>query len=600
MKLPPEIIEKIFTESNMTKSDLLQLQLTCKHWSPIAEKALYTSINLGDEDFNYINLFTPEVDLKRAKLLIRTLERPNSHNRFWVQTIHLGQMLGSHFNNISQDPHFNIALLAHLCPNIRTVSTKSVTIGFYQFLTQLHCDGYLQHLQNICWPELTESFDYSLWISYYITLKESKGSVKDILILDPSNNGVPHTKAIAKKHSITPDTLQNFAKLESLHVLEFTRMKLHQLENYIQQCVSQLRRIEINMKDATGMRDEGSVIMSVAQPQQQVIQLEIMFNEPISHKDMLLNGPLDDASDSIDLAMIYQFLEYLFTITHVDFDEIHLNVNSIPQIIHFVARSIQVKTVRFSALDPMGQDQGLISLQHQLKDPKTSRRKSEQIETHSCQFEVALISHAPQMLFCHILNVFKAGEVERLILGPQYIQDSSLPLQITQHMIDAILGSYLMLKSLIFTLVEFPEDAPAISTPERTRHFETLALQNCVVSSNYLAELSRRIEHVDELRYLDSNVDQYYLNNENAKINVHMPHTTFTTINLMFPAIKPYLVQITTSDVCLKLKTSREQGLELLSSEEYSQLEKANDAYQVDVVCNAVSAITTNYGSFNV
>ncbi|GAN04614.1 hypothetical protein MAM1_0068d04075 [Mucor ambiguus] len=612
MKLPPEILGKIFTESNISKNDLLQLQITCKHWSPIAEKALYTSINLEGADSDNISCFAA---LKRAKLLIRSLVLPNNHSRIWIQTINFGQIFDSPQSEYtSQDPHFNIALLAHLCPNIRNVFANAVTKDFYKLLTQLHCDGYLQHLQNICWPELTDSLDHNLWISYHTMLKEFKYSIKEILLLDPSSNGLPNSIALAKKHLITTDTLRNFAKLESIHVLEFARMKLHQLEKYIRQYASQLRHVKIDMKDETGIRHEGSVNMITAQPQQQVIQLEIMFNEPITKDDMLymmqhfpslqelcfaVNGPLDDLSDSIDIATIYQFLEYLFTIPYVDFDEIHLSIDNIPQLIHFVTRSIQVKTVRFSALDPKGEDQGLISLQCRTKNPKAIN-KSEQTKTDSCQFEITLISHEPQMLLSHVLNVIKTGDVEKLIIGPQYIQESTLSLQITQDMIDVILNNYQVLKSLIFTLVEFPENTPAVSAPGQKKHLETLALQECVINSSYLVELSRRIEHVDELRYLDSNVDQYYLDSENAKISVHMPHTTFSSVRFMFPAIRPYLIQITTPNACIRIKTSRKQGMIPISSEEYTQIEIENDTYQVDMICNAVNTITTNYGSFKV
>ncbi|KAK4512161.1 uncharacterized protein ATC70_013404 [Mucor velutinosus] len=446
-------------------------------------------------------------------------------------------------------------------------------------------------------------------------LQEFKNCIKEILILDPSNNGLPNSIVLAKKHLITPDVLQIFKKLESLYVLEFARMKLHQLERYIRKCISHLRHIEIEMKDESGSQDEGFLILSVAQPQQQVIRLEIMFREPITQSDMLcmmhnypslqelcfaVNGPLDDLSDSVDVAITYQFLEYLFKTPYVDFDEIHISIDSIPQLIHFVARSIQVKTVRFSALDPKGKDQALISLHHNLKNPKTTNNKSEQIKTHFCQFEVILISHEPHMLFSHVLNVFKAGDIEKLIIGPQYIQDGSLPLQITRGMINAILDDYQMLNGLVFTLVEFPEDAPAVPATGRKKCLETLALQECVINPSYLAEFSLQLEHVDELKYLDSKVDQYYLNSENAKISIHMPHTTFTNIDFAFPAIGSYLIKVTTADACFRIKTSRKQGLAPLSSEEYHQLEIANDTYQVDMVCHAVNTITTNHGSFNV
>lgn len=616
MKLPPEILDKIFTQDYITFGDLLQLQLTCKHWSLIAEKALYTSIHLGDPYLGDVDQDTPDMILKTAKLLIRTLVLPNNQSRFWIQTIYFGQMFNFRQSDyISQDPHISIALFAHLCPNIHKVSAKPVTIDFYQFLTQLHCDGYLQYLKYISQPELTVPFDHVLWVSYNNMLREFKHCIKDILILDPGNNSLPSSIALAKNHFVTPDALQNFTNLESLHLVEFARRKLHQLEKYIQKCVSHLRCIEIEMKDERGVQDEGYVIVSVAQPQQQVTQLDIRFNEPITQNDMLcmiheypslqnlcfsVNGPLDDLSDSVDVVIVYPFLEYLFNIPHVDFDEIHLNIDSITQLIHFVARSIQVKTVRFSALDPKGRDQALISLRHRLRDSKPINNKSEQIKTHSCQFEVTLISHEPQILFSHVLNEFKIGDVAKLIIGPQYIQDGSLPLQINQDMINIIFDNYQMLEMLVFTLVEFPKNASAISPPEQKKHLKTLDLQECVINSNYLVEMSRQLEYVNKFSYIDSNVDNYYINRENAKISVHMPYTAFNNITFKFPAIDSYLVKITTPSACIRIRTSREQGLMPLSSDEYIQLENSNNTYQVDMICNAVNTINTRHGSFDV
>lgn len=615
MALPTEIINKIFTEDDIKIKELLQLQLTCRHWSPIAQKILYTFIDFEDED-DRDEEYTREEALQKAKLLIRTLVLPNNQSRFWIKAIHFGRMLDFQFESIAQDPHSNISLLAHLCPNIRQISADPTTFDFYQLLTQLHCEGYLQHLNDINRPEFTDSFDGALWISYDNMLREFKHCIKEIQILNTHNLGFPDF--MAKAHPITLDSLHDFEALESLHVVEFARMKLHQLQEYICKCVSRVRSIEIHMEDGSSIETLGYVKMSVAQPHQQVMQLDLGLHGPITHDDMLCmmlhypslfslqfairNGSLGDASVPADIAIIYQFVEYLFTIPLVNFNDIHLNTGDISQLTSFVAKSIQVKKLRFSVLEPTDEDQALISLAHILKYPKaTADSKNELIKTSSCIFEVKLLSWRPQqMLLSHALNVFKARDVEKLILGPSYQEDTTLPIQITHDMIDAILDNYGMLKNLTFTLVEFPEDTPATLVPGRRKYLDTLALQNCVITSGYLAELSRRLEHVNKFKYLDIGIDEYYLNSENAKISVHMPHTTFNTIRLEFPAIGPYLIKITTVNACVRIKTSHEQGLVALSAQEYTQLENAKEAYQVDVVCHAVNTISTIYGLFNV
>ncbi|CAO0803160.1 unnamed protein product [Mucor circinelloides] len=619
MKLPKELLEKVFISGAVTKKDLLQLLLTCKSWSAIAEKVLYKAIDLGDEELYSVDPSVPLAAANRAKLLIRTLTLPNNYSRFWIQTINLGWMLSFYdFDYSSQDPHISIALLAHLCPNICNITTESMTPDFYKFLTQSHRDGYLQHLQYICCPGYDLLlYNKHLWDSYNAMLQEFKNCIRNVLVIDPSDNGFPTTISHPMERLITtPDDLRMFPNIESLRVLEYSRMKLHQLDKYIQQSLSQLKLIEIQMNDKFGIQDQGSVVISVVQPQHRINQLDIMFNEPISQDDIVcmmqnyssledlcfaVNGPMYDSPNLIDKTTIYQFLEYLFKIPVVDFGEIHLDIDGISELVQFIARSIQVKTVRLSALDPFNGDQALISLQHKLMCRKAASDRNEQIKTTACKFEVVLILDETSMLFSRILSAFKSEGVEKLILGPQYIQDNSLPLQITQDLIDIILDNYQLLNSLIFTLVEFPEnDSSAPTAPGEKKHLDLLSFQECVITPTYLSELSRRFEYVNELRYLDSEVNQYYLNSENAKISIHMPYTTFNIIDFKFPAIRPYLIKITTATTSIGIKTSREQGLARLSMEDFIQFENANDTYQVDMICNAVSTVSTIYGSFEV
>ncbi|CEP14037.1 hypothetical protein [Parasitella parasitica] len=603
--LPCEIIELVVADKHITKRDLLHLQLTCKKWNLIARKYLYKSIDLSDKNLYPTSYHDPRAAVERAARLEQTLSIEKNPYGPLVKALNFGSAIS------------DITRIAYTCPNISSITVEPVTAGFYKALTNLHQEGYLQHLSSVTLPIVKKNVVPELLENYNDAMIEFRRIIKSIVVVSLS---IP----ARKHHFLTPDGLQEFTNLESWSFVEIAGLFIYELDRFIPRNSPRLNDVVIEIMNwPFEIQDPTSSVRYAADPSDftqhhQVKNLELIMPSAVTLEEMVYikhSFPMLEAFrrsntapnniprisiGTTDMQTVYQFFDYLFKIPKVDIQEVILALTNAIGILYHIARSIQVKTLVLAVSHSTHQESAVIVLDYDLKSLKrdtAATSNSIQIDEDRCMLDLSLVSSNVESTFRRTLEIFKDAVVT-VVIGPDKDTDEMVPLNqgVSQESIDYVIENYPLLQILCFKFIDFPTEVYYSYANQRKLELHTLFIGYCRVNTKYYNLLTCQIDQVERFYYKESAVS-----NSNANIMINMPFTRFNTIHLKYLHLDSYIIKIWINSRHFLFKTSALDRLVLLSNQvddHDDELMLSGGERRITICCRTVKKICTEYGAY--
>lgn len=165
-KIVLHIIQYLSQDSRYRKQ-LQHLQLINRNWGKAARRTFYEVVSLHWSE-------------KQVAALLQTLEF--SKNKLLSQAVRKISL------DLKASPEErNLCALIEICPNVTEATTPSfgckLNYYFYSLLSELHKEGYLQHLENVTAPDPTfTTNDQSLITKYEDTMLSSAATATELHI----------------------------------------------------------------------------------------------------------------------------------------------------------------------------------------------------------------------------------------------------------------------------------------------------------------------------------------------------------------------------------------------------------------------------------
>ncbi|KAL9555528.1 hypothetical protein MBANPS3_002313 [Mucor bainieri] len=561
--LPREILEQVFTHPNISRQDLLQLQLTCKQWSAVAQQTLYKEISLDkrtyDEDkANYRSRITAMLGQ-----LTRTLLLSDSQIRNSVKTIYVDAFFKL------EDPMVKFATLAHLCPNVTSLLGEHIPAEFYTALPKLYLNETLQRLEYISPPTGRYNSDITMISSYHKAIAIFRETLKEITVID----GVCRTVATAD--SIEPDYLQHFPRMEHLHLEEFSRFCLPQARDYISNHCLAMKSISIRMRnpgESTPLlaENDDQPIM-IPQTQVQTLSLDLISihltpNEMafIMHTFPSLrefNLQFDPTSGNEGIASIQQdteavglFFSYLSLIPRVDYQQTWFDSSNGLDLLSRLTKSIEIHDLSINGLDTLENATDIaavsIHLHRRIQRKEAYSACRDTINKTNCYFLCnQLYENDTAASFRKLLGFFNNyTQLKSLSLG-----DLSVGQKITEVSMDYIIDRFISLEELVYISIEFPQEAYNLNTVT-AKHLRYLCLMFCEISEDCFTKLSYQLQHVDQFEFITAN------NGTSAQdiLRIYLPYTAINTLELTIYGWASYSIKAWSDSRCTKLSVAGE------------------------------------------
>ncbi|KAL9554003.1 hypothetical protein MBANPS3_003015 [Mucor bainieri] len=618
-KLPREVLEQIFTHRDIAKKDLLQLQLTCKQWSPIAKRHLYRDIDLTDKNLYQLENSSLAIE-KRLALLTRTLLLLNRKNGEFIETVDFDSLL---LDTPSNDPLFNVAVLAQLCPHITNLTGKSLSSEFFETLVGLHRQGNLQYLKAISDTDFSDEGDKNnLFTKYHTATLEFKNTLTSITVVD----GI--CKTTSTECLITPASLQLFSCAEHLHLKELSRAHLYQIRNYISACGPSLTALTITMPGATistppAMEDD---LLVVVYPNWHLQDLALNLEVPLTSEEMILVMRWfpslksltlclsllseDDLIYQYDMDVVVQFLEYLSLIPGVDYT-MCVNVNQGLAYLPHLVNSIEIKSLSLISSDVMYDSE--LDFDLVKKPTEALSNDNTLVNSKAFDFTTIIVSNQAQAVFVSVLEEFKGRVIENVTIGvhPKNNDDGADNIDadnngtgvnatddednedneddeddededdegfqhttLTHQSIGCLMD--IDMQHLTFSGVKFPSHAPRL----RTR-------RKCNISESYFTWLSCQLERINclEILYAAS-----VFSNVDRTIRIILPYTTLDTISFTVHGVLSYTIKVWVNYNCATLKATRAEDIGAITLEEIEVEDLSGDP-EIIVYCAALTSV---------
>ncbi|KAL9552810.1 hypothetical protein MBANPS3_003583 [Mucor bainieri] len=547
--LPNEILELIFSSPATTKRDLLQLQLTCKQWSPAAQKYLYQEIKISGRYHEYgTRLFGS---------LVRSSLRANTQLGKYIKSFDFGCLFPDRaYNGSEEDLSSGIAALAQLCPNLTILEKEwDNSVKFLETLTRLHRQGYLQRLEFITPPAGMKTRNNAP--TYDATILEFKDTIKSITIIDDS-------------HRTQPTFLQLFTSAEHVCLLHFSRVHIYRIKDYISNCGPHIKSVYVKMYRQpviVSLQDEYNDPSDV-HPQRNVQDLTLDIRQRITTNELAFvmrlfpslkkisfgsQSILDDFRfDRADMQVIVQFFGYLSQMTEFScgfkWYDISIGLDLLPHL----AISLGIKKISIaSSMNSRAEICIHLMLpMHVYKhsiDEFSARSKT---KGAGATIEIPL-SEAQEAFFPRAVEGLKSKSIESVAIGR-----SKHTLKVEQHLIDYMVDHYKGLQELTFNTVEFLWNAP-LSAVHTVKHLRSLHLDSCNITEKDFTRLSWQFQQIDHFKL---STDQWSrIPNVDKKIKIHLPFTTLKTVSITMHCAMPYTIKIwTTGNSCIMLKATCE------------------------------------------
>ncbi|KAF1798250.1 hypothetical protein V8B55DRAFT_1552698 [Mucor lusitanicus] len=582
--LPREVLEQIFTHPDISKRDLLQLQLTCKQWSNVAQKHLYKEISLIDSNLYTTHQSNPPAIRKRLALWMRTLLLLNQSVGKFVKTISVDES----FNKAaSEDSLLNIGIFAHLCPNIVEIKGLVYSSELLKTLTSLHRQGKLQHLEDFPTPNRgTEDADI-LDTNYYTSAMEFKDTLKNMYIRE----GI--RKARSPQCLITPASLQLFPSLKCLILAESSRVNLYQLRDYLSGCPSTLETLIIRMSGSTLPPSTVNGDQSAVHPRKNIRHLQLDLDSFLVSDEMAFTMRMfasldkfdfippyreDVVSHQYDMQVVAQFLKYLSLVPLVEYSIGFGTAQSVASISRLVI-PMDIKSLSLHASVPEPNTVlRLLSKSSFMKAPLNSIAK-----TNRFDIDIRVDANEAQALLDSVLENLKGRTMDSLSID-SFVDSFDIPQKLTQQSIDSLLNINVQ---LVFNLAEFPPHVP-LSQTRKLKHLAYLRLANCKITESYFTWLSCQFEQIDNFEF-----SNYYRLERNTDIKIRIPllYTTLDKLSLTITGhVMSFIIRVWVNCRCITLKANVSR-LESYTLEEYEETGSLVDGYEVIVYCAGLKEI---------
>ncbi|KAL9542065.1 hypothetical protein MBANPS3_008797 [Mucor bainieri] len=258
--LPNEVLWLIFTGVE-NRSDLVQLQLVCKHWSYLAYQRLYHTASIDQTP-----LLRPYTE---------TLEHSTTpyQPHLLVMAIDLGDYFPTQCYSRSERYKTFVHAVARLCPHITRIKAglKAPSKSFYRDVRSLHQEGYFQHMEQL--PDYSYAEAYESESEYYRLVVAMKASLTHVSIAKHPFS----SKALWDERFETNmwQQLRAFPRLEQLNVSYRNEGFLHEADAFITKCVAPTVSIHAHLTGFSHHLARQPLDFDAVIPQPQVKHLEI-------------------------------------------------------------------------------------------------------------------------------------------------------------------------------------------------------------------------------------------------------------------------------------------------------------------------------------
>ncbi|KAL9559223.1 hypothetical protein MBANPS3_000540 [Mucor bainieri] len=560
-KLPSEVLEMIFADllqaliadlvggikdsayRNKRLVQLMQLQLTCKQWSPVAQRYLYHEIEISQSKHK-----------KRMKLLTQTLLL-NTSVREWIRVIDFGYFFLRPI--MEGDPTLQeLAALAHLCPNITTVTGHHLPPDFFDVVSELRCRGDLQYLGYIDPPECNierkNDDEMASVLSYNKAIVAFKDTLKNISIIDGAGGN---------DSTIQPDLLQQFSLIQHLHLGDFSRFHLSRMGKYISNCcpmttaitialgnktvemstnnvqpivtpATQVQHLAIEVYDAFLIPGEMAFIMRMLPSLQSFTFDMVEFQEPDTIVPIKYN-----------IEVVAQFLDYLSLMPKFKYDQMWLGVSQGLGLLPRLANAIDAQDLCIGGVDT---DTNALSIQmdRKVQSVKDISNASATVNTKRTSITIQIWSNEAEPSCLKALDAFKNKSISTLSLGIDDYNDLSAFPTITEEFMDYIMDEFPNLQELTFRDAKFPSEAPLDIKNRRKRRLRCLRLYSCKITKDYFTQLFSTLEHVDQFTFSTSMWLERHENEIEDDIRICVPYTSINTLKISFFDLPSYTIRV--------------------------------------------------------
>ncbi|KAL9553244.1 hypothetical protein MBANPS3_003380 [Mucor bainieri] len=583
-RLPCELLELIFTDlmdGNRDVVQLIQLQLTCKQWSPVAQRYLYQEIKISHHE-----------QKNRMSQLTETV-LGNTSVREWIRIIDFG----SYFQHtmMEDDPTLQeLAALAHLCPNITTVTGRHLPPDFFDVVSELRFRGGLQYLQCIDPPEhnLEKEDDNEMAsvVSYNKAIIAFKDTLKNISVID----GVGGYRT-----TIKPNFLQKFSRVQHLHLDEFSRFHLSRMGTYISNCCPKTTTITIslgNLSVKINEEDAKSIVTPVTQVQRLVIEVSGVFLVPSEMAFIMRMFPslqsfsfdiknLDEPNSVVlfrhSMEVVAQFFDYLSLIPKVEYKQIWFDVSEGLDLVSHVANTIDVQDLYIIGVGIDELDAVLIGLNREVQFAKDVSNASNDSATDNTKRSTLIIqiwstdwdteSHCH-----HALNTFKNKSIRTLALGSNRCMDLSMFPFFTEDFMDDIIDGFPSLQELTLNNAHFPVEELSYFKKNR---------------EDYFTQLFTALEHVDQFTFSTTISHEVTENGNIDNIRICVPYTSINTLKISISDLSSYTIKVWSGCTYSKYDVVEEDSL-------ISSSKRVNRPFDILIYCQSLQVIRTISNTF--
>ncbi|KAI8077900.1 uncharacterized protein B0P05DRAFT_614991 [Gilbertella persicaria] len=218
-ELSKEVLEITF--EYLSLRDLKQCQLVCQKWSEIAQKTMYTNvqINTFDQMVRFVwslkySHFVPGKHLRRLSMNITFLDFARLHAKFMLTNLTL------------------------FTPCLEAIELSETCLSFWMWLKHEWDKRHLSNLGFISYP--SNEYELECYNSLALGIRSS---LKNLLVCDylyPL-----YLQPSSQRYNFLVDHLSEFTQLEQLKIIHHSTYTLHKLDSTLDAVLKQLKSVEI-------------------------------------------------------------------------------------------------------------------------------------------------------------------------------------------------------------------------------------------------------------------------------------------------------------------------------------------------------------------
>ncbi|KAF1807795.1 hypothetical protein FB192DRAFT_1466065 [Mucor lusitanicus] len=508
---PGEILYKVLRDFDGDSKTLIQLQLTCKDWYPVAQSIMYETIRLY-RNASYNN---------KNPLLLKTLQLPGRDYASKVKKIL--------FYSYSLSDRDILIKVIRMCPNVRGVenSIRRETEGYFLLLLELHGQGYLRDLERVGSP-ISPKYPYNDGTikSYICLMLGLKESIKRLY--------VPTDRSLA----LIP-ALKEFRRLEEINLIESNGVSFAQLDEILRGDHPFLRKVTVKAANLIASEKD----MLTPSPNIEAVDLDLKTFSTKELRPILTMFPevqeinIDASRCSVSFSNVVgdqnymtrecvkEFFGYLSLRKAFCIYMNSIETGSLISMVHIAAKQLPISSVAIEIQYPS--NEGSV-----FKISTRYERYWEQRATHTkegrviCHVQIDIpVDQTSENLCRSLLKVLAEDVNPQSIVINDYSDFNSANYQdgVFAHRIDFILTQFKNLKYLELSKMFFAAMEESPTRMARTLQLEKLMIVDCVIPATFFRQLSRKISHI-KLLSLNSNCT--------SSDDLHMPYTSLQTLDL--------------------------------------------------------------------